>query len=109
MTNLAFGAWLKRRRRALDLTQQDLASRAFCSVHTIRKIEAGDLVPSKTLALEIARALALTDAVHEQFLSFARTAKSTAPEDAFLLAPAHPPAHTPREAATDRPGKATPP
>ena len=53
---LDFGARLKRRRQALDLTQGDLAERAFCSVTSIRKIEAGDLIPSKELASEIANA-----------------------------------------------------
>ena len=53
--DLTFGLWLKRRRRALDLTQEDLAERAYCSVNSIRKIESGDLTPSKALAQEIAQ------------------------------------------------------
>lgn len=47
---LAFGQWLKQRRRSLDLTQDGLAQKTNCSTATIKKIEAGDLVPSKQLA-----------------------------------------------------------
>lgn len=79
-----FGAWLKKRRRALDLTQDDLAKRAHCSVNSLRKIESGALIPSKTLALEIARALALPDAAHADFVRFARTPSATASENSFL-------------------------
>lgn len=80
---LTFAAWLKRRRRALDLTQNDLAQRAFCSINTIRKIEAGELAPSKALALEIARALAAPEQGHEAFVRFARDPSATAPENGF--------------------------
>jgi transcriptional regulator with XRE-family HTH domain len=31
------GAWMKRRRKALDLTQKDLADRVGCSTTTIHK------------------------------------------------------------------------
>jgi predicted ATPase/transcriptional regulator with XRE-family HTH domain len=82
-----FGAWLKRRRRVLDLTQDDLAARAYCSVNSIRKIESGDLTPSKALAQEIARALAIPDAQQAEFIRFARTADATAAENAFSDAP----------------------
>ena len=44
---LSFGPWLKQQRRFLDLTQEELAQRAACSLSTLRKIEAGDLLPSK--------------------------------------------------------------
>lgn len=80
---VTFGPWLKRRRRVLDLTQDDLATRAHCSVNSIRKIEAGDLIPSKTLALEIARGLALPPNSEQEFIRFARTPDATAAEDAF--------------------------
>jgi hypothetical protein len=36
-----FGDWLKARRRALDLTQEELAQRG-CSIFALRKIEAGE-------------------------------------------------------------------
>ena len=36
----SFGRWLRQRRKALDLTQADLADQVGCSVITIQKIEA---------------------------------------------------------------------
>ena len=36
----SFGHWLRLRRRALRLTQQELAGLVFCSAELIRKIEA---------------------------------------------------------------------
>ena len=33
----SFGAWLQQRRKALDMTQADLARRVGCSVELIRK------------------------------------------------------------------------
>ena len=80
---LDLGTWLKKRRRVLDLTQDDLAERATCSVNTIRKIESGDLMPSKALAQEIARALDLPSEAHAEFIQFARNPNATAPENAF--------------------------
>ena len=35
----SFGRWLQRRRKALDLTQEELAQRVGCAAETIRKIE----------------------------------------------------------------------
>ena len=48
--DLSFGPWLKQRRKALDLTQHDLAQRVGCSAETIRKIEADRLRPSRQIA-----------------------------------------------------------
>lgn len=41
---ISFGEWLKAERTTLGFTQGDLAHKAHCSVVTIRKIEANDLV-----------------------------------------------------------------
>jgi transcriptional regulator with XRE-family HTH domain len=38
--NTSFGYWVRRRRKALDLTQEELARQVGCSPVTIRKIEA---------------------------------------------------------------------
>ncbi|MCB0240090.1 MAG: helix-turn-helix transcriptional regulator, partial [Anaerolineae bacterium] len=55
MTNdLAFGNWLKQRRKALRLTQKALALKAGCAEITLRKIEAGDLQPSAPLVASLA-------------------------------------------------------
>ncbi len=67
-----FGAWLKARRRRLDLTQQALAERSSCSVVTIRKIEQGDRRPSKQLAALMAAALQVPAEQVAEFVAFAR-------------------------------------
>lgn len=43
----SFGYWLRRRRKALDLTQVALAQKVSCSQAAIKKIEAGERRPSK--------------------------------------------------------------
>ncbi len=55
-----FGYWLRRRRKALDLTQAELAAQAGCVVTTIKKIETGARRPSAQLAARLAAALALS-------------------------------------------------
>jgi len=70
--NSLFAAWLKRRRKSLDLTRQELAQRAHCSPSTVRRLEAGDLRPSKQLAGLLAAALDVAPEQHEAFVRFAR-------------------------------------
>src|SRR5262249_53608957 len=70
--NGPFGSWLKHRRKALDLTQTDLASQVGCSVMTIRKFEGGGRRPSKQIAGRIADVLAITLDERAAFLAFAR-------------------------------------
>ncbi len=36
---ISVGLWIKRRRKALDLTQNELGQRVGCALETIRKIE----------------------------------------------------------------------
>lgn len=67
-----FGDWLKHRRKALDLTQFDLAARVGCSPETIRKFEANKLRPSKEIAARLARYLELPQAEYEAFVQAAR-------------------------------------
>src|SRR5947207_2159699 len=83
MMELAFGSWLRSRRRVLDLTQEDLAQKSSCSIVTIRKIESGDLIPSRDLARQLALALALAAAQHEAFIAFARSPHATAAATQF--------------------------
>ena len=56
---VSFNIWIKRRRRALDLTQEDLAERVGCSTVTIQKIELGERRPSKQVALRLAECLGI--------------------------------------------------
>jgi tetratricopeptide (TPR) repeat protein/transcriptional regulator with XRE-family HTH domain len=76
-----FGHWLRRRRKALDLTQKELARRVDCSPATIRKIEAEQRRPSKALASRLADWLQIEDERRQAFLAFARRGWSDAPPD----------------------------
>ncbi len=67
-----FGEWLKRCRRALDLTQEELAGRASCSVYTLRKLEAGERRPSKLLAGLLAQSLEIPYKDQTTFVKVAR-------------------------------------
>ena len=46
----SFGVWVRRRRKALDLTQDALARRVGCALSMIRKIEADERRPSRQIA-----------------------------------------------------------
>jgi len=67
-----FGEWLKQRRKALDLTQDELAERAGCSVFALRKIESGERRPSKQLAGLLAAALEIPEEEQQTFIRVAR-------------------------------------
>lgn len=67
-----FGEWLKLRRIELDLTQAELAGRVGCSVHTLRKIEAGVRRPSKQLAALLAQSLGISTEDQSTFVRVAR-------------------------------------
>ena len=49
-----FGDWLRRQRRALDLTRAELAASVGCSVSALRKFEADERRPSRPLAEALA-------------------------------------------------------
>jgi predicted ATPase/class 3 adenylate cyclase len=68
----SFGRWLQRRRKALDLTQGELARRVGCAVETLRKIEADARRPSRQLAERLADALELPKAEGAAFVRAAR-------------------------------------
>src|SRR5262245_52819319 len=67
-----FGAWLKRRRKALDLTQADLARLVGCAVVSIRKIEADEQRPSRQTAERLAQHLQIPPEEQATFVQFAR-------------------------------------
>ena len=68
----SFGEWLKWRRKALDLTREELAERANCSVFALRKIESGERRPSKQLAGLLASALEIDEQEQSIFIRVAR-------------------------------------
>ncbi|MDP9350014.1 MAG: tetratricopeptide repeat protein, partial [Chloroflexota bacterium] len=90
----AFAAWLKRRRKTLDLTQADLAQRVGCSLDTMYRIEAGTRRPSKQVALRLAAALEIPPERQAAFLRLARDQQSRDETDAaeFLVQPPTAPA-----------------
>ena len=67
-----FGGWLKSNRRAQDLTQSELAERVGCAEITIRKIEAGQLRPSKHLVNLLLAELQTPRGEHEPLMRLAR-------------------------------------
>ena len=69
---MLFGQWLRRRRRALDLTREELAARVGCSVSALRKFEADELRPSRQTAERLAQYLQLTPEEQATFVQFAR-------------------------------------
>ena len=73
----SFGYWLRRRRKALDLTQEALARQVSCSVFSIRKIEADERRPSRPLAERLAAKLAILDDERRDFLGAARAVRAT--------------------------------
>lgn len=73
----SFGYWLRRRRKALDLTQEELGQGVSCSRFAIRKIEADERRPSRRLAERLAERLAVPAAERDAFLEAARAIRST--------------------------------
>jgi len=73
----SFGYWLRRRRKALDLTQDDLAQQVACSVETIKKIESDLRRPSRQMAERLADCLAIAPDERAAFLKAARAELAT--------------------------------
>ena len=71
----SFGYWLRRRRKALDLTQEALAQSVACSRFAIRKIEADERRPSRRLAERLADRLAIAPQERAVFLEAARAVR----------------------------------
>lgn len=68
----SFGLWLRQQRRALDLTQEQLAQRVGCARITIRRIEADELKPSQQLAELFMEHLGISPAQRKGWLQLAR-------------------------------------
>jgi non-specific serine/threonine protein kinase len=69
---ISFGIWLRKQRRALDLTRQAFAHQVGCAEVTLRRIEAGTLKPSRELAGLILEKLGVSELERSQWISFAR-------------------------------------
>ncbi len=71
----SFGSWVKRRRKALDLTQQDLAEKVGCSL-LIFKIESDGRRPSRQMAELLAEHLDIPFDQRDLFMQVARQEKN---------------------------------
>jgi len=70
-----FGEWLKQRRKALDLTQDEFARRVGCAVSMLQKLEADERRPSPQMAESLARTLGIAANQHAAFVEFARSGR----------------------------------
>ncbi len=68
----SFGYWVRRRRKAQDLTQDELAQRVGCATSTIKKIEADERRPSRQLAERLVHCLDIPETERPAFLQAAR-------------------------------------
>jgi transcriptional regulator with XRE-family HTH domain len=75
-TETGFGVWVRRRRKALDLTQQELAQQLGCSVSLIFKIESDERRPSRQMAELLARHLEIPPDQRDLFIKVARREKA---------------------------------
>lgn len=72
----SFGIWVRRRRKALDLTQAALSERVGCAEVTIRKLEAEAFRPSREIADRLASCLEIPPDDRELFIQVARAERS---------------------------------
>ena len=82
----SFGKWLRRRRRVLDMTQEELAHRVGCAPITIRKLEGDEMRPSKQLAESLSGPLGIPLNQREEFVRFARADANDALASRFAAA-----------------------
>ena len=69
-----FGEWLRKKRRNLDLSRQQLADQAGCAEITLRRIEGGTLKPSKELATSLLEKVGIPKNELDLWVKFARGA-----------------------------------
>ncbi|HLO27840.1 MAG TPA: tetratricopeptide repeat protein [Anaerolineales bacterium] len=105
---LHFSEWLKRRRQELDLTQEQLAQGASCSVFAIRKMESGERRPSRQLAGMLAQSLEIPAENQPTFIQVARGERSIEYLPALIPSRASLPAEEPRPTTGNLPRSLTP-
>jgi len=71
-TDVSFGSWLQKRRKALDLTRDEFARKVGCSASALRKIESDERHPSRQLAELLASILQVPTEEREIFIKIAR-------------------------------------
>jgi len=79
LAEVSFGEWLRRRRKALDLTQEQLAQQISCSTSELRKLEAEERRPSEQIIEQLAEVCHIAQNERAAFLKFARGTREAAP------------------------------
>jgi predicted ATPase/DNA-binding XRE family transcriptional regulator len=79
MEQHSFGYWLKLKRKALDLTREELAKQVGYSAATIRKIEDEERRPSAQVVERLAEIFAIPENERQAFVRFARGDVTSAP------------------------------
>ncbi|HYF63107.1 MAG TPA: helix-turn-helix domain-containing protein, partial [Herpetosiphonaceae bacterium] len=103
----SFGQWIKQRRKALTLTQEELAEEIGYAISTVRKIESGVLRPSREIAVTLARTLQIAEDEQDEFVRLARAPQDSAAKAAAAAATQAAPAAT--QAVPAAPGLPAPP
>lgn len=75
--NITFGEWISKRRKSLDLTQEELALKVGCSRSAIRKFESGERKPSRQIAELLAEQLQIPADQRPLFIRVARSEYNT--------------------------------
>ena len=81
MEQHSFGYWLKLKRKALDLTREELAKRVGYSAATIRKIEDEERSPSAQVVERLVEVFKIPQNERTDFLRFARGDWKSAPTE----------------------------
>jgi len=84
----SFGRLLQKRRKLLDMTQEQLAQKANCSVSAIRKIESEVRRPSREIAELLAESLDVPSADRHAFVQIARGLRSGRDTQIAVINPA---------------------
>ncbi len=72
MAEVSFGEWLKRRRKSMGWTQEQLAQQINCSTSALRKMEAEERRPSEQIVKQLADTFNIASKEWASFLKFAR-------------------------------------
>jgi len=108
MLDYSFGNWIKRRRKALDLTQQELAQRIGCSLSLIFKIEADERRPSRQIAEILVEQLEIPPDQRDLFMKVARQEKGTTNLENISPLPTLDLASAPKQTPSNLPSSPTP-
>lgn len=90
MAEVSFGEWLGRQRKALGMTQEQLARQVFCSTSAIKKIEEGLRRPSEQIAERLGQIFNIPAHEKMSFTRFARGGEWTRPSEPTVNATWHP-------------------